>query len=111
VLNFDLKTATQGTSALITVSGDLDIQAVEQVVDALTQIELTKPALLVIDLREISFMDSAGMGVIAAAHSRAVEADRRFVIVRPPPGVRRSFELSRLDEVITTVDDPADAYP
>jgi anti-anti-sigma factor len=111
VLNFDLDTATEGNSALVSIRGDLDIQVVERVVDTLARIESTKPAVLVIDLRGLSFMDSAGMGVIAAAHSRAVEAERRFVIVRPPPGVRRAFELSKLDTVITTVDDPADAYP
>jgi anti-anti-sigma factor len=111
VLNFDLKTATEGTSALVSIRGDLDLQVAERVVDTLTRIELTEPALLVIDLSGLSFMDSTGMGVIAAAHSRAVEAGRRFVIVRPPAGVRQAFELSKLDAVITTVDDLADAYP
>jgi stage II sporulation protein AA (anti-sigma F factor antagonist) len=111
MLNFDLKTETEGTSALISIRGDLDLQVAERVVDTLTRIESTEPALLVIDLSGISFMDSTGMGVIATAHAHAEEAGRRFVIVRPPAGVRQAFELSRLDTVITTVDELADVYP
>jgi anti-anti-sigma factor len=50
-------------------------------------------------------MDSSGMGVIAAAQARAVEAGRRIVFIRPPYTVRRALELSGFDEVITVVDD------
>ena len=40
--------------------------------------------------------------------ARAVEADRRFVVVGPPYSVRRAFELSGFDEVITVVEDIAE---
>jgi anti-anti-sigma factor len=66
--------------------------------------------LLVLDLSGLSFMDSSGMGVVAAAHARAVEAGRRFVVVGPPFSVRRAFEISNLHEVITIVADLESAY-
>jgi anti-anti-sigma factor len=111
MLNFDLETETEGGSALIRIRGDLDLQVVEQVTDALTRIESGEPELLVIDLSRVTFMDSTGMGAVAAAHIRAGEAGRRFAIVRPPAGVRQAFERTRLDEVITMTDDLADVYP
>jgi anti-sigma B factor antagonist len=111
MLNFDLETETEGSSALIRIRGDLDLQVVEQVTDALTQIESGEPELLVIDLSRVTFMDSTGMGAVAAAHIRAVEVGRRFVIVRPPAGVRQAFDRTRLDEVITMTDDLASVYP
>ena len=111
VLNFDLETETQGSSALVRIRGDLDLQIVDQVTDALARIESEEPELLVIDLSSLSFMDSSGMGVIAAAHIRAGDAGRRFVIVIPPPGVRQAFERTKLSEVITTTDDLAKVYP
>jgi anti-sigma B factor antagonist len=111
VLNFDLETETQGASALLRIRGDLDLQVVEQVTDALTRIESGEPGLLVIDLSSLTFMDSSGMGAIAAAHIRAGEAGRRFAIVRPPAGVRQAFDRTRLDEVITIGNDLASVYP
>jgi anti-anti-sigma factor len=111
MLNFDLKTETEGSSALIRIRGDLDLQVVEQLTAALTEVESDEPELLVIDLSRLTFMDSSGMGAVAAAHIRAVEAGRRFAIVRPPAGVRQAFDRTRLDEVITISDDLASIYP
>jgi anti-sigma B factor antagonist len=105
LLNFDLQTETEGSSALVRIRGDLDLQVVDRVADALARIESDEPELLVIDLSRLSFMDSTGMGVIAAAHVRALDTGRRFVIVSPPAGVRQAFEISGLNEVITVVDD------
>jgi anti-sigma B factor antagonist len=111
VLNFDLETETNGSSALVSIRGDLDLQVVDQVSEALTRIESDEPELLVIDLRRLTFMDSTGMGVIAAAHIRARDAGRRFAIVRPPAGVRQAFDRTKLDQVITVADDLASVYP
>jgi anti-sigma B factor antagonist len=111
MLNFDLETETQGNSALLRIRGDLDLQVVEQVTETLTRIEADPPELLVIDLSRVAFMDSSGMGAIAAAHARAVETGRRFAVVRPPAGVRQAFDRTRLDEVITITDDLASIYP
>ena len=111
MLNFDLETESEGNSALVRIRGDLDLQVVERVTEALTQIESGEPELLVIDLSRVSFMDSSGMGAIAAAHIRATDAGRRFAIVRPPAGVRQAFDRTRLDEVITITDDLASIYP
>ena len=111
MLNFDLETETEGTSALIRIRGDLDLQAVDQVTEVLGKIESAQPELLVIDLSRLTFMDSSGMGVVAAAHVRTLETGRRFAIVRPPAGVRQAFDRTRLDEVITIADDLASIYP
>jgi anti-sigma B factor antagonist len=111
VLNFKLETETQGTSALVKIRGDLDLQVVDQVTETLTRIESDEPELLVIDLSKLSFMDSTGMGVVAAAHIRAREGGRRFAIVMPPAGVRQAFERTKLSEVVPVTDDLASVYP
>jgi anti-anti-sigma factor len=111
VLNFDLSTESEGDSALVTVRGDLDIQVAERVAQALLELESRRPEVLVLDLSGLSFLDSSGMGVIAAAQGRAAEAGRRLVVVRPPAGVRSAFELSGLDDVIEMADDVGSVYP
>jgi len=111
VLNFDFEVETQGTSTLVRVRGDLDIQVAEHVTERLLEVEATRPELLVMDVSNLSFLDSAGMAAIAAADGRARETGRRFVVVDPPYGVRRAFEVSALDEVINIEKDLATVYP
>jgi anti-anti-sigma factor len=105
VLNFDLESRVEGDRAIVTVIGDFDLQVAQRVVDELAKVEAAEPAVLIIDLSRVSFLDSAGMGVIAAAQARATETGRDLAVVRPPYSVRRAFEVSGFGDVITVVDD------
>ncbi|MDX6642907.1 MAG: anti-sigma factor antagonist [Solirubrobacteraceae bacterium] len=111
VLNFDLHSETSDANVLVKIRGDLDVQVAARATDALTELEAGEPSSLVIDLREVSFMDSSGMAVIASAHARATAAGRRFAVVAPPAGVRHAFEISGLEEMIPIVDDPTRVHP
>lgn len=107
---FDVTSETRDQSAIVTLTGDFDLQVAGPVAEELTRVEAGAPELLVLDLTGLSFMDSSGMGVVAAAHARALDAGRRFVVVRPPFSVRRAFELSNLNQVITIVEDVETAF-
>jgi anti-sigma B factor antagonist len=111
VLNFDIEATSEGKSALVTIRGDFDLQVAESAAAKILEVEASEPESLVLDLSGLSFLDSAGMGVIAAAHDRAKSAGRRFVVVDPPYGVKRAFAVSGLDEVITIAPDVASVYP
>ena len=111
MLHFDLSTETDGGRTLVVFRGDLDIQVAGRAAEAVEKAEAEGPELLVFDLSGLSFMDSSGMAVVAAAHARAVEVGRRFVIVNPKGGVRKAFEVSGLDQAIETVDDVGSVYP
>ena len=105
MLNFELESRVEGDRAIVTVRGDFDLQVAQRVVEELAKVEAGEPALVIIDLSRVSFLDSAGMGVIAAAQARATEAGRNLAVVRPPYSVRRAFEVSGFGDVITVVDE------
>jgi anti-anti-sigma regulatory factor len=50
--------------------------------------------LTVLDLRELAFMDCAGVHTIVAASLRARKAGRRLVLVRGRPDIYRMFTLT-----------------
>jgi anti-sigma B factor antagonist len=60
---------------------------------------------VVVDLSDITFIDSAGLGALVGAHRRMLEAGGRLRIVRPPTLVGRAFALTGLDEVLDLYDD------
>ena len=109
MLNFDLQTETEGRSALVRIRGDLDLQVVDQVTEALSDIESEGPELLVIDLSGLSFMDSSGVRVLVAAHAKAADGGGELTIVRPERGgaVDRILEVSGIEQALQLVDEPS----
>lgn len=89
----------------LSMSGELDLGSVWAADDALRRTELDT-RMLVLDLRELAFMDAAGLAVVFHAGQRARESDRRFVVWLRSSGVRRLFELSRAERSLEVVVDP-----
>jgi anti-sigma B factor antagonist len=103
----DLTTETEGPTVRLALTGELDIAGAARVEQELERIERDAPDTLVLDLRELAFMDSTGLRVIVAADDRAREQERRLVIVRGSDTVQRIIEMTRLDERLEIVDDIA----
>ncbi|MBB4663587.1 STAS domain-containing protein [Conexibacter arvalis] len=105
----ELTTETDGTLVRLALEGELDIASAGQVERELDRIERDGPGIVVLDLRRLAFMDSTGLRIVVAADARAREQSRRFVVVRGPEAVQRIFRMTRLDERLDMVDDPAAA--
>jgi len=103
----DLTTETAGGTVRLALAGELDIAGAARVEQELERIEREPPATLVLDLRELAFMDSTGLRVIVAADERARDQGRRMVVVRGTDTVQRIIEMTRLHERLEIVDDPA----
>ena len=59
---------------------------------------------LVIDLRGVPTIDSAGIRALVRGHTTAQRLNRRFTLVSPNPRVRETLELSLLTRVLDVVD-------
>jgi anti-sigma B factor antagonist len=60
---------------------------------------------LALDLRGLTFMDAAGLGVVIGADRRARGAGRRVVVCVGSGCVRRLIELTRAERSLEIVDD------
>jgi anti-sigma B factor antagonist len=97
-----------GRSIAVALIGELDLSEASGVEETLSDIERRKPALLVLDLRRLSFLDSSGLRLILEADLRAREEGRRLSVVRGPEAVQRVFSISLLDKRLDFVDDPSE---
>jgi anti-sigma B factor antagonist len=102
-----LEVQSEDTDGRVTVvlSGELDLSSVGKVQDELRRVEADAPALLVLDLSKLTFLDSTGLRCVVTADERAREQGRRLVIVRGPDAVQRVFSITRLEERLEMVDD------
>jgi anti-anti-sigma factor len=105
-LDLSTEDGTNGEVRLA-LNGELDISSAQRVEDELGRIEAGRPRAIVLDLRELQFMDSTGLRTIVGADARAREQGWRLTIVRGPDAVQRIFSVTKLDERLEMVDDPA----
>src|SRR5690606_32458840 len=82
---------------VLRLSGELDFAAMPRVEAILRECEERPPQLLLIDLRELTFIDSAGLRLLITANWRAHAAGRKLSVTRTHASVRRMFELTGLD--------------
>jgi len=91
----------------VVLSGDLDISTGEQFAEQLAPIEQQRPATIVIDLRHTGFVDSAGLGQLIGASTRARAEHRRVVLVTGPAAIDRLLATTGAAEALDTTTDPA----
>lgn len=59
---------------------------------------------IVIDLSEVTFIDSSGLRALISAHQRAEQAGRRVVMAQPSAVVRRLLDISGLVPYLHVID-------
>ncbi len=82
----------QGATALITVSGELDIATMPLVRSAVAR--LAGHAQVVLDLEGVSFIDAFAVGAIVSAGASLGAGAGCLRVVGAAPGVYRVFELT-----------------
>jgi anti-sigma B factor antagonist len=80
-------------AAWMHMAGELDVATVPQLEDALDRAPV-QARVVVLDLRELVFLDSAGVHAIVNASIRARQAGRRMVLLRGPANVDRMFSVT-----------------
>ncbi len=91
----------------IVLTGELDIRASLRFRGALMSAERRGPALIVIDLRELAFMDSSGLAELVRGSPRAREERRRMVLVTGSEPIDRMLAVSGVTQILETTADPA----
>jgi anti-sigma B factor antagonist len=103
---FTIERLDDTTQVQLRLRGDLDLYSAPALDDALVAVEGEKWPTIVLDLRELQFLDSMALRLIMRTQARAQQDGRRLVLVRGPEFVDRVFALAGLAEHLTLVDEP-----
>jgi anti-anti-sigma factor len=85
--------------AIVTAAGEIDISTVTQLRERLFEIAVSG-APLVVDLNQVSFIDSVGLAVLVGAANRAASHGSSLQVVCAPPKIRQLVRLTGLDRRI-----------
>jgi anti-sigma B factor antagonist len=98
----------QSGCAVVRVGGDIDARTVHAFHEVVTEAAgLSRH--VIIDLADVTFVDSSGLGALIVARKSAREAGGSISLVSPPLVVRRLLGSTQLHDVFAIYDSLAEA--
>lgn len=92
---------TQGEKeATVKLSGEIDVYTAQKLKDALIPLTLEEGMTLTVDLDEVTYMDSTGLGIFINVLKSSKENASRLQLINLQKRVYRLFTITGLDQVI-----------
>ena len=92
-----------GETTVVRCVGEIDIATVPYLRDHLQRVQIDGPAHLVLDLDQVTFIDSIGLGALIGAHKRARVLQGSLTLVCTSRPVLRVLSATALDRVFRVV--------
>ena len=102
----ELRTERSDDEQVIALAGELDLDGAQRVREALQRAEAAEVHRIVLDLRDLDFIDSNGVRLIVEADVRSRTEGGRLELIPGPRPVQRVFELTGTSERLPFVDRP-----
>ena len=90
-------------AVVIALRGELDLAHAYTFDEELRNVESAQPLCVILDLRQLTFLDSCGLARLLAARRRARRLGHRLLLVRGPRLIQRLFALAAVDEAFEMV--------
>ncbi|WP_138471634.1 STAS domain-containing protein [Poseidonocella sp. HB161398] len=95
----NLDSSEQPFGLLVTVGDSrIDASVAIQFKDRMRELTAGRPGRILLDLSQVDFVDSSGLGAIVAA-LKQLEADQTLELAALSPTVSKVFRLTRMDKV------------
>lgn len=102
---FRVEVRSDGRATVLAISGELDLASSPALESELDRaFNAGDGSMVILDLRELEFMDSTGLSVLVKANQRSQEAGRRFGLINGGRQVQRLLSLTGVAERMTVAD-------
>ncbi|MGZ8937895.1 MAG: WecB/TagA/CpsF family glycosyltransferase [Limisphaerales bacterium] len=100
----EVRTASTTPFQVLTLPPRLDFEEVHRIRHEM-EATLLSPTPVVLDLKNVEFIDSTGVGLLIRLQKRARTGDHQLILANVPDNVERALELMRLNDFFITVSD------
>lgn len=102
--SFDVAEEVVGDVPVLSVAGEIDVATKSALRGALDEKFDAGHSTIVVDLRDVTFLDSTGLGVLVGALKRCREADGDLRLVVDTPRILQLFAITGLDTTFSISD-------
>lgn len=95
--------------AVIDLGGMLTGSYPSQLKDAVCRMVRAGETRLVINLRDVTYIDSSGLGLLVACYTRATRSDATIVLANPSPRIYELLLITNLISIFHVFDSEAEA--
>ncbi|MXW97182.1 MAG: STAS domain-containing protein [Acidimicrobiaceae bacterium] len=99
-MSVTIRRSEQPPWTVLSVGGDLDVVGAPDMRQAVVTAVAEGSRLLVLDLSELDFVDSFGLGAVVGALKRVRQRGGELALVCPSSRIRRVFEICDLDRIL-----------
>jgi anti-sigma B factor antagonist len=92
-----------GSSARIALWGEIDLAARPEIEQVIDEVERSGAELVILDLQDVSFLDSNGLRLALELHAAAGSGGFALELVPGPPNVQRIFEITGTADILPFV--------
>ena len=100
---FRLELEPHRATIIVTAHGEIDIATAGEVGAKLREVMEAGFERVVLDLREVSFIDSSGLRAVIEARAGSTEAEVEFALIPGPESVQRLFEVTGTRAVLNFI--------
>jgi len=97
----ELTVSDDGGETVVSAAGELDVNTAPELREQLARLVGEGTRKVVVDLTNVSFVDSTALSVLVSALKRLRQADGDLELASPNPSVRRVFEITGLTRLFT----------
>jgi anti-sigma B factor antagonist len=108
-MELEIQTDSSGDVCVIKLAGEVDVYTAPRLKEALIEQIAAGCAKILVDLDEVSFIDSSGLGVLVGGLRRAKERDGAIRLVCTRESILKIFRITGLDKVFPMFDTVAEA--
>ena len=94
---------------LLPLSGRLAVETEAQVRPVLVRAIQQSPHGLILDLKAVTFVSSAGLRLLLEIYKAAASSGTRIAMIRPQPEIYKLFKLAALDATFAVSESEAEA--
>ncbi|MDR3565939.1 MAG: STAS domain-containing protein [Negativicutes bacterium] len=97
----DIRVTTSGNDVSVTFSGEMHVEEAAKFREDMLELIKKGAKQFELDMSQLKYIDSSGLGVLVALHKRAREHGGQVTIKGVNGSVKQLFELTRLTKVFT----------
>jgi anti-sigma B factor antagonist len=98
-VELSLNVRTVGEQSVLDVVGEVDVYSAPELRERLSELLKASTPSLVVNLAEVSFLDSTGIGTLVAGLNRAVQFGGTLTLVCDHERILKLFRITGLDTV------------